>query len=54
VVIGCEGIWGTLLTVLVVYPLAYLLPGSDNGHFEDPFDAVHMIANSRSLTVCVS
>ncbi len=50
-VIGCEGLWGTLLTVCVVYPLAYALPGGDNGHFEDFFDAVYMISHSPSLRV---
>ena len=39
VVIGCEGLWGTFLSLLVVYPIAYIMPGSDNGSFEDPFDA---------------
>lgn len=51
VVIGCEGMWGTVLTVLVVYPLAYIMPGEDNGSFEDPYDAVAMIQNSSSLQV---
>ena len=37
VVIGCEGLWGTLLTVSIVYPLSYVLPGKDNGSFEDPW-----------------
>lgn len=49
VVIGCEGIWGTILTLLVVYPVAYLSPGSDNGSFENPFDAIQMIKSSPSL-----
>lgn len=51
VVIGCEGLWGTVLSLLVVYPLAYLAPGQDNGSFEDPFDALAMIGNSSQLTV---
>lgn len=51
VVIGCEGLWGTVLSLLVVYPLAYLAPGQDNGSFEDPFDALAMIGNSKQLTV---
>jgi len=29
--IGMEGLWGSLLCLLVVYPLAYALPGDDNG-----------------------
>lgn len=53
VVIGCEGMWGAALTLLLVYPLSYLLPGDDNGRFEDPFDAVAMIQNSPSLQVAI-
>jgi drug/metabolite transporter (DMT)-like permease len=53
VVIGCEGLWGTILTLILVYPLAYYLPGQDNGHFEDPFDAIMMIQNSHLLKLLV-
>lgn len=49
VVIGCEGIWGTVLTALLVYPVAYTLPGADNGSFEDPFDAFTMLQSSPQL-----
>jgi drug/metabolite transporter (DMT)-like permease len=55
VVIGCEGIWGTLLTLVLVYPLAYALPGADSGHFENPYDAIAMIQNSPllfNLVIC--
>lgn len=50
-VIGCEGVWGTVLSILVVYPLAYLMPGQDNGSFENPFDAIAMITNNSQLLV---
>jgi len=49
VVIGCEGLWGTVLTVFLVYPVAYWLPGTDNGSFEDPWDSFKMIENSSTL-----
>lgn len=51
VVIGCEGLWGAALSLFVVYPLAYLAPGQDNGSFEDPFDALTMIGNNGQLAV---
>jgi drug/metabolite transporter (DMT)-like permease len=51
VVIGCEGLWGTVLTILVIYPIAYLMPGTDNGSFEDPWDALQMAHNSTHLKV---
>lgn len=53
VVIGCEGLWGTFLTLTVVYPLSYYLPGNDGGHFENPFDAIVMVQNSRTLQMLV-
>ncbi|KAG9397940.1 hypothetical protein AC1031_016357 [Aphanomyces cochlioides] len=49
VVIGMEGIWGSLLMLVVVIPLAYVIPGSDNGHIEDFLDSIEMMKNSASL-----
>ncbi|KDO16117.1 hypothetical protein SPRG_18346 [Saprolegnia parasitica CBS 223.65] len=48
-VIGLEGVWGTLLMVCVVFPIAYLLPGRDNGHAEDVLDSLAMMANSATV-----
>ena len=53
-VIGCEGIWGTILTIVLVYPIAYALPGVDNGSFENPYDAMAMITNSPQLKMLVA
>lgn len=52
--IGCEGIWGTILTIVLVYPIAYALPGVDNGSFENPYDAMAMISNSPQLKMLVA
>jgi hypothetical protein len=51
VVIGCEGLWGMLISLVIVYPIAYAMPGSDNGSYEDPWDAIHMIKSSSFLQV---
>ena len=52
VVIGFEGLWGTLLTLTIVYPLASRIPGKDvGGVFESSSDAIAMINNSPSLQV---
>lgn len=29
--------------------MAYYMPGSDNGSFEDPWDAIDMMKNSKNL-----
>ncbi|RHY39295.1 hypothetical protein DYB38_007771 [Aphanomyces astaci] len=50
VVVGMEGVWGTLLMLLVVMPIAYAIPGADNGRVEDFFDSIEMMQNSAKLT----
>ena len=47
--IGMEGLWGTVLSILVVFPIAYILPGDDHGSYEDPFNTWHMIVNTPSI-----
>lgn len=47
--IGMEGFWGTLLCLTVVYPLAYFLPGSDHGSYEDPFNTYAMVMNTPTI-----
>eukprot|EP00339_Tiarina_fusa_P014376 CAMPEP_0117007570 /NCGR_PEP_ID=MMETSP0472-20121206/7408_1 /TAXON_ID=693140 ORGANISM="Tiarina fusus, Strain LIS" /NCGR_SAMPLE_ID=MMETSP0472 /ASSEMBLY_ACC=CAM_ASM_000603 /LENGTH=433 /DNA_ID=CAMNT_0004709387 /DNA_START=66 /DNA_END=1365 /DNA_ORIENTATION=+ len=47
--IGMEGLWGTILCAFVVYPLVYYLPGSDHGSYEDPFNTWTMIVNSKTI-----
>ncbi|RYH26001.1 hypothetical protein EON65_15065 [archaeon] len=53
VLIGCEGLWGTFLTIFIVYPIAYMLPGADGGRFENPWDAIAMIQNNSLLATFV-
>lgn len=47
--IGMEGFWGTTLCLLVVYPLAYYLPGDDHGSYEDPFNTWYMFKHSSTI-----
>lgn len=49
--IGMEGLWGTLICVFLLYPLAYYTPGSDHGSYEDPFNTWFMIQNSSSIQI---
>ncbi|KAK4535512.1 hypothetical protein CDCA_CDCA05G1537 [Cyanidium caldarium] len=49
-VVSYEGLYGMALCVLVLFPLAYLLPGYDlGGRWEDEVDSVVMIAHSGAL-----
>jgi len=47
--IGMEGLWGTVLCLIVVYPLAYYLPGDDHGSYEDPFNTWYMIKHNTHI-----
>lgn len=44
-----SGFWGTFLCLVLLYPLAYYLPGDDHGSFEDPFNTYAMIVNTPTI-----
>ena len=47
--IGMEGGCGVLLCVFVLYPLAYLCPGSDHGSFEHPGNTLRPRVSLRAI-----
>lgn len=47
--IGMEGLFGTLLVVLVVYPLAGIIPGSNHGVFEDLDNTLAQLSDNPAL-----
>jgi len=47
--IGMEGLWGTVICLILVYPLAYFLPGDDHGSYEDPFNTYEMFMNTETI-----
>jgi len=49
VVVGMEGVWGSLMIPFIVLPLAYYMPGPDNGCIEDIFDTLIMMQNNEAL-----
>lgn len=49
--IGMEGLWGTIFCVTVAYPLVYYLPGDDHGSYEDPFNTWYMLNNSPTIQI---
>ena len=44
--IGMEGLCGSLLCTLLLYPLAWACPGPDHGSFENPLNTLAMLRNS--------
>ncbi|GMH57685.1 hypothetical protein TL16_g02446 [Triparma laevis f. inornata] len=49
IVVGMEGLWGTLIMLCIMFPLAKRMPRNDNGCYEDFDDALVMIRNSDKL-----
>lgn len=47
--IGMEGLWGTIVCITILYPAAYFMPGADHGSIENPFNTIAMIQNSTSV-----
>ncbi|CAN0557223.1 unnamed protein product, partial [Ectocarpus sp. 12 AP-2014] len=50
VVIGMEGLWGTLI-MLVIFPIAAALPGRDLGSIENTQDSFYMVSQSNAIQV---
>jgi len=47
--IGMEGLWGSILCIFVLYPIAYFTPGDDHGSYENPFNTFYMISHSSEV-----
>ncbi|KAM3567268.1 hypothetical protein VYU27_010583, partial [Nannochloropsis oceanica] len=50
VLVGLEGLWGVLLMLFLVFPLAFCLPGTDTGgSMENIWDSLAMVRTSQPL-----
>lgn len=49
--VGMEGFWGTVLSLVIVYPIAYYLPGNDHGSYEDPFNTWYMFLHNTNIQI---
>jgi len=49
VLIGFEGLNGCLLSIFVAFPFAMLMPGDDNGYYEDIYSAFTLPFHSPAL-----
>lgn len=49
-IVGFEGVFGSLMMIFVMLPIAYFLPGPEGvGLHENTLDTLAMIRNSRAL-----
>ena len=46
-----QGFWATCMCVVVMFPLAYWLPGDDHGSYEDPFSSWTYLMNSTDIQI---
>eukprot|EP00397_Hematodinium_sp_SG-2012_P010142 GEMP01010249.1.p1 GENE.GEMP01010249.1~~GEMP01010249.1.p1 ORF type:complete len:430 (+),score=82.32 GEMP01010249.1:201-1490(+) len=52
-IVGFEGLWGVIMCIAVVFPLAYFIPGTDAGSLENIEDTGTMLSNSPNLIMLV-
>lgn len=52
VVVGMEGIWGSLIMLTVIYPITYALPGNDHGSYENFYESCVGLWNNPALFRC--
>ena len=49
-----SGFWGVFLCMVLVFPLAYWLPGNDDGSYEDPFSALSIAIHSNDIQIALA
>ena len=49
--VGMEGVYGTVLLTALVLPVAYFIPGKDAGSLENTLDSLDLIKSSTSIQV---
>jgi len=47
--IGMEGLWGSIVCLFVLYPMVYMMPGDDHGSYENPWNTYALLCNSGPL-----
>ncbi|EER08460.1 conserved hypothetical protein [Perkinsus marinus ATCC 50983] len=52
-IVGMEGVWGTLILFIFIFPLLYFIPGKDEGSAENTLDTMVMIENNKNLQIMV-
>jgi len=53
-IVAWEGVFGIAHCLLWVFPLLYFLPGRDNGHLEDPLDAIFIFTHSLPVAAIIA
>lgn len=48
-IVGYEGVWGMVESLVLLFPLLYILPGHDNGRLEDTIESFSMVMNNATL-----
>ena len=47
--VGMEGLWGIIICLFVLYPVAYICPGTDHNSYENPYNSLIMLLNSERI-----
>jgi uncharacterized membrane protein len=50
-IVGMEGLWGSLICLLVLYPIAFTVQGSDHGSLENLWNSLTILYNTPAIQV---
>ena len=51
VVVGMEGVWGSLMCIVSFIPLFYFIPGNDHDHYEDTYDTFYKLFHDKTIAI---
>lgn len=49
IVVGMEGVWGTLMCIFSFIPIFYFIPGNDHEHYEDTYDTFYKVFTNLTI-----
>jgi len=51
ILVGMEGVWGVIMFLIAVFPAMALIPGADNGRYEDCWEGIQMMFGNTQIFV---
>jgi drug/metabolite transporter (DMT)-like permease len=50
-IVGMEGLWGTLICLFVLYPIAFSIKGNDHGSIENLWNSLTILYNTPAIQI---
>jgi uncharacterized membrane protein len=50
-IVGMEGLWGSIICLFILYPIAFAIPGNDHGSIENLSNSLTILYNTPAIQV---